>query len=340
MKQWYEEDASVVNGSTYNIERENDNFKFVYNKKTHETIRARDFLFRGIREYLQDNDFVELQMPSIVKCSTDPVQEPGRELFPIDWYGKQMYLAQSAQIHKQMAIGAGFNKVFSIAPFFRKESRNSKRHLGEAWSLDVELSGVKDHNDIINVLINTIDYGVNYLKNKMPSLTSVIEDTELTRKPVFKITYDEAIKKLNQIGLKIRRGEDIGPEREHILGKYLKFNKDVDTFIIEKYPDSVKKFYVAHESSDLTQTFDLIYKGWEIVSGAKRETDYDKVYKCLKNEGMDLKQYKAYLEVFCRGLPKHGGFGLGLDRLLARLLNIDDIRKTLLFPRAKNITAP
>lgn len=338
-REWYELDSKDVNNSNFHNEIDK---KFSNNKqKILDITILRDYLIRGIREYLYDEDFTEINIPSVVSVATEPVKIPKRELFTLDWYGKEAFLSQSAQLHKQMVIALGLDKIFVIAPFWRSEERDTKRHLSEAWSLDVEVSGIRSYNDVISVLENILKQSSEYLNENCKRILerNNFEVSPLVS-PFSRITYNDSVRILKENNVNIEIGEDIGPEREYELGKLVKRRDGKDIFFVERYPDSVKKFYVAYEEGNLTSTFDLIYKGWEIASGAKRETDYRKIESRIKTFGLSTDDYKCYLDIFKNGMPEHGGFGLGLDRYFARLLNLDDARKAVLFPRTKSLISP
>jgi len=273
---------------------------------------------------------------------TDPVRGENDELFSVRWYnGEKLYLAQSAQMYKQMAIAAGLPKVFLVAPFWRKEMNLTKRHLSEAWSLDIELTGVQSHRDVMSVATDILRNAERTMEAMRGSLSYIGEGVDLISDgeiPI--ICYDEAVNLLNENDISQTYGEDLGTLNEFKLAQIMwDLNQD-QRFFIEKYPDTVKKFYVDKIDGTITQTFDLIYKGWELMSGAKRDLDKKRIIESMTREGMDVNQYKEYLSIFTDDLPAHGGFGMGLDRLVAKLLNIGDVRETLLFPRTKYIRYP
>jgi aspartyl/asparaginyl-tRNA synthetase len=327
---WYKQDSKNVNNSTYsNNEKHSKYFR-------HEILKFRNSFFFNLRKYMRENDFQEMNFPSIVSCPTDPVYGKDDELFRIDWYGQQAYLAQSAQIHKQLAISDGWEKIYSIAPFFRKEERVSKRHLAESWSLDVEMSGVQSQRDLISHISEMVSDTLRDIDSKIISDKEInYQINQFKNLPI--ISYREAKEILCSSKYLPFKDSDLGPEKEFALAKILKKKYDYDIFAIEKYPSTVKKFYVHKLKNNETATFDIIYKGWEIVSGARRSADITEVINGAKSFNIDLKEYKEYLNIFDENLPPHGGFGLGLDRIIAKILNIDDIRYVVPHPRAKGL---
>ena len=298
-------------------------------------IIARDLLSNLLRDYCRQEGLIEIYTPSIVNIATDPVRSKDNELFSLNWYGQRVHLAQSAQIYKQKAISYGLDKIYAIGPFWRKEMRDTPRHLSEAWSLDVELANINSHTDIMQFTENMLIETTAKYKKELVEKTNL--EVQKIEGPIMRIKYDEAITMLNKEQITIARGEDIGPIREQVLANIIKKETGKNIFFIEEYPDTVKKFYVEHLEGDRTKSFDLIYEGWELISGAKRETNYQTIVHAMKKDHISIEPYHQYLHMFKEGMPPHGGFGMGIDRLLAKLLYMPDIRTTTLFPRTKDL---
>jgi len=305
-------------------------------------LKFRNKVLFYIREYLSSKGFIEVETPYVVIVSTDPaVNEPENELFKVNWYGKQLFLRQSVQLHKQMLISKGFDKIFEIGPFWRAEEEKSKRHLDEACGLDVEMSRISSHNDIMILLENMISFVIDKINKEDKKLLEELNlKIETPKIPFIRITYDEAVNLLKKNKIPVEYGKDLGVYNEKKLFDILKNRFNRNFFFIEKYPATVKKFYTKKEKNNLTRTFDLLYKSWELASGAQRETNYEKILTYMNKNNLSTNKYKFYLQIFKKDMPSHGGFGLGIDRFVARLLNIDDLTKIKLFPRTKTNIIP
>lgn len=312
-------------------------------KKQRALFVLRSKVFQYFRDFLLESNFIEVQTPKVVVIATDPVKNPKKELFQVNWFNKKAFLAQSAQLHKQALVISGLHKIFEIAPFWRAEEQLSPRHLCEAWSLDVEMAKIKSYREITRLLEAVIHYVFSRLKKEDGSLLKLLKiKIPGTKQSFYRITYNEALELLNKNGFVIKFGEDIGFHREKALCELIKRTKKVDLFFVEQYPDTVKKFYVKklNGTKHLTCAFDLFYKGWELASGAQRETSMIKLREKLVANNLDPKKYTFYLSLFKGKVPEHGGFGMGLDRFVARLANVDDVRRIVLFPRDKNSIVP
>lgn len=323
------------NISSFDINNSRDNYKTIFILRCH--------IINYIREFLKRKGFIEVQTPFIMTIPTDPVKNPNEELFQVKWYGKRAFLRQSVQLHKQMLIISGFDKIFEIGPFWRAEKKQTKRHLSEAWSLDVEMKNIKNHYNIMEILEELICYVINQLRRKDNKYLKTLNINLNTPKSFPHISYDNAIMILNENNIKISNGEDIGVEREYKLYEILKkkFGERADLFFVENYPNTIKKFYTKPLDNKLTRTFDLIFKGWELSSGAQRETDYEKIIDKMKMNNLKIKKYNFYLNMFKNNdVPNHGGFGMGLDRFIAKLLNLEDVTQVVLFPRTQHIFVP
>lgn len=299
--------------------------------------QARSFIFQRTRHFLSDNGFVEVHLPSVATISTDPVPDPSKELFSVKWYEEQAYLVQSAQLHKQMLMATGFSQIYSLAPFWRAEEVMTPRHLSEAWSLDIEMAHISSEEDVMGVLEGLLPDLVEQTRLRYQNRLNI---TESITTPIERLSYDQTIQILQQDGAKIDWGEDLGYDREKRLGEIMK-SHGIDIFFITHYPAKVKKFYTKlKEDPEYTGTFDLIWHGWEIASGAQRETNLDVLTKRIREKNLDLEDYEDFLDIFRFGVPEHGGCGVGMDRIVAKVLGLDSVRDVVLFPRSKNQLRP
>lgn len=307
--------------------------RLLYLKTTnsHEIFTVRSFVFQTIREFLQGKKFTEVHLPSIATTSTDPVPDPTKELFQVKWYKENAFLIQSVQLHKQMLMAAGFSSIYSIAPFWRAEEIMTPRHLSESWSIDIEMADIHSEEDIMKVLEQMLSYVVSQTRNNFKKIKHLSDDIKT---PFLRITYDNAITLLNTNNIKIDWGEDMGYEREKKLGKIIKKEKGTNIFFVTNFPAKVKKFYTKlKKDSKYTATFDLFWDGWEVTSGAQRETNLDTLMSRIKEKKLNMGDYQDFLDIFRFGAPEHGGCGVGLDRIVAKVLKLNTISEAVLFPR-------
>jgi aspartyl-tRNA synthetase (EC 6.1.1.12) len=289
---------------------------------------ARSIIFQEVRNFLTSRDFLEVNTPKIVKAGA----EGGATLFSVDYFGEKAFLAQSPQLYKQMLM-CGVPRVFEVGPFFRAEKFSTTRHLNEGWGLDVEMGFINNVNDLLSLLEELVTHVnkrlVESMGDQLKSLGfNIIEDM----KQFPRVTYDEALKILNSNGFDLKWGEDFDPKAEKFLGEYFQ-QQGTPAYFITEYPWDSKPFYIMRNGPQKSYAFDLDIRGIEIASGGQREHRYSELYRNLVDKGLDPNDFKFYLDAFKYGMPPHGGFGLGLDRLVMVLLGLQNIREAVLFPR-------
>ncbi|MGC8940830.1 MAG: aspartate--tRNA(Asn) ligase [Candidatus Nanoarchaeia archaeon] len=300
--------------------------------------KIRAEICRAVREFLVNNGFIEIQTPKIIGMGA----EGGATLFPLTYYGKKAYLAQSQQFYKQMAQLAGFERTFEIGPSFRAEKSHTVRHLSEFTHLDVEMSFITDLNDVLKISEGVLAYTIqNVRKNCKEELNLLGVELEELKLPLPRVRYEEAIEMLQKAGSKIKKGEDIGTEDEKILGELVKSKFGSDAYFLTYFPWKldVCKFYSMREG-DYGRVADLEYKGQEIATNAQREHRYELLKKQIVEKGLNLKAFEFYTEPFKFGAPPHGGFGMGIDRVTQFMLNLSNIREAVMFPRDPERLAP
>jgi nondiscriminating aspartyl-tRNA synthetase len=299
----------------------------------------RDLLLKGMREYLVDNGFIEVHTPKIVAAGA----EGGATLFPIEYFEKDAYLAQSPQLYKQLLMSAGFDKVYEIAPAFRAEKSDTVRHLAEFTSLDIEMSFIESSEDVMNVLEGMIVRSFKTVIAEGREYLTIL-DVELNepKAPFPRITFEDAADMLAKHGMKVQG--DMDTEAEKKLGELMVKDHGAELYFITNFPTELKKetFYAMREPDDpsLTRYFDLDYKGEELVSGGQREHRYNVLVQQMNDVGLDEAQFEFYLNAFKFGMPPHGGFGLGIERVIHMMLSLPNIRECVLFPRDMNRIVP
>lgn len=313
----------------YISQQRKSNFKKLDKNKLN-LISQRGKMYKVIREYLDDKKFIEVTTPYIVGLSTDPPKVDKGGTINVDWMnGAPAFLRQSNQIYKQILVASGMDMVYEIGPFWRKETTESYRHLQESIGLDIELKNPKTLENLYYLACQIIKK-VNDDLIKTFSLTSHLVLPEIDEIPV--LTYLEAVKLLQENGNPITMGDDLGLVSEAKLGQLVKSRNGSDIFVIKDYPDTIKKFYTKNKLGGLTETFDIIVDGWELVSGAIRQTDGEQIKKSMLLSGIDISNYEFYISIVNKAVD-HGGFCLGLDRLIAKILNKEMVSDAVPFPR-------
>ncbi len=293
--------------------------------------KIRSNILKAAREYLYRKSFLEIHSPRIISTAS----EGGTELFPIAYFEKEAFLAQSPQLYKQMLMGTGMDAVFEVATYFRAEEHDTIWHLNEITAIDCEMAFIEDEEDILAFIEDLIVAMVREVKeNCQKEIELLGRDISIPEKPFPRIEYSRAIELLEEAGLRLPFGEDLTTETEKKLGEIMKEKGHVFYFVT-KYPLGIKPFYTMPENSEqkLSRAFDLEFSGREIISGSQRIHNYDLLVERIKAKGLRPESFGAYLKAFKYGMPPHGGFGMGIERLLMLLLNLSNIREAVLFPR-------
>lgn len=300
--------------------------------------RIQEAIGRGFREYLQRQGFTEVHTPKIGAKSA----EGGANMFKLTYFHKPAVLQQSPQLYKQMMVGV-FDRVYEVGPVFRAEKHNTRRHLNEYTSMDLEMGYIRGFMDICQMETGFLQYTIKLLASEYADELRILR-IELPR--VDKIPYvrfDEAKKLVSEkYGRVVRNPFDLEPEEEELIGRYFKEEYDSDFVFVTHYPSKKRPFYAMDDSADdrYTLSFDLLYKGLEITTGGQRIHEYDMLRKKLEKKGMTEEGLEDYLDVFRYGMPPHGGLGIGLERLTMQLLGEDNVREACLFPRDLSRLSP
>lgn len=293
------------------------------------------------REYYESQGFVEIFTPKIVAAGT----ESGAEVFPVIYFGREAFLAQSPQFYKQFAVIGGLERVFEVGPVFRAEPHHTTRHLTEYHSLDIEFGFIEDYNDVMDMVEGFFKHLVDSLVRD-PMIKPILEEFNVEvrmPKEIPRISIRDAYKILEEnYGKKIEYGDDLDSEGERLLGKYVREVYDSDFVFVTEYPWKVRPFYTMRKEDepDWTYGFDLLYKGLEVVTGGQREHRYDKLLENLRDKGLNPESFQFYLDFFKHGAPPHGGAGMGLERIVMQTLGLDNIREARLLPRDPERVTP
>ncbi|MFA5066440.1 MAG: aspartate--tRNA(Asn) ligase [Candidatus Izemoplasmatales bacterium] len=302
--------------------------------------KAQTIAEMAMREYWLEHNFIEIHSPKILGTAS----ESGAEVFKMDYFGKTVYLAQSPQFYKQMAMAAGFNNVFEIAPAFRAENSHTAFHATEFTSVDCEISWIESHHDVM-------DMEEMVCKRVMQKLTESIgaEYFELYKKewsaelPTFpRIPLLEAKKIIREkYHYSGEKEYDFDRREEELIGIYAKKEFKSDYVFVTDYPFEARPFYhMLDPDTGLTKSFDLIFRGVEITTGAQREHRLDVLKSQALMKGMSLEPLDFYFNFFRYGMPPHGGYGYGLTRFLMRLFDTESIRDVTFLYRGPNRVNP
>jgi len=296
------------------IDLRRDNLKKIF--------QARSEVLKVIREYFYEENFIEVNTPKIIATAT----EGGAALFPIFYYNKEAFLAQSPQLYKEQ-LTMSFEKVFEIAPIFRAEPSRTNRHLSEAISVDFEESYV-DYNDVMKrieqIIIRTISVIQKFSQDN--SGTEFMIPVKSDTIPVY--TYAELLEKIQNAGVKSQWGDDLYPAQLNKIGI-------TGFYFIKDWPIGPKPFYVKVSKNDpkISESFDLMYGDLEISSGSTRIEKKMELEDRMRNKGMKIDTFGYHLNAFEYGVPPHAGCGIGLERLMMALTGTENIRDTTFYPR-------
>ncbi|KAI5171789.1 aspartyl-tRNA synthetase [Nematocida sp. LUAm3] len=306
--------------------------------ETRSIFRVYSTALQAFRNTLVKRGYLEIRSPKILGCAS----EGGAELFPVEYFKTKGALAQSPQLYKQLAIIGGLEKVFEIGPCFRAENSNTGRHLTEFTGVDLEkelrsenyMDLVKEIYQILREVIETIVSESQKDLEEIEKTTGESTSITIQEHPVI-ITFKKGIDILKGIGREVYYDQDIGTEDERMLGMEIKKLYNSDLFAIVEYPVSARPFYTSLLPTDknFTQSFDFILRGEEILSGAERIHQKSLLIERVKEKGISPESVHSYIEAFSHGVPRHGGCGIGFERVVKLITQTKDIHKCSMFPR-------
>jgi len=290
------------------------------------------FMEKAMREYWDKNNFIQIYSPKLMGAPS----ESGAELFSVDYFGKKAYLAQSPQFYKQMAMASGFEKIFEIGPVFRANPSHTARHDTEFTMIDMELSFINSHEDVMKVEEEWIHYFLERIKEEYGEEIKKVfgVDIVVPSLPFPRLTMEEAQKLLKKKGYKGPK-DNLDAEGEKLLFEIVKEKFNHDFIFVTEYPWSARPFYHMKKegTKDITKSFDLVWRGIEVTTGAQREHRYKILKEQAKDKKIDLKLIENYLNFFRYGCPPHGGFAISPTRFLMLMLGIKNVREVTFLPR-------
>jgi nondiscriminating aspartyl-tRNA synthetase len=293
----------------------------------------------GFRSSLRALGFVEIETPKLVGAAT----ESGANVFPVDYFGRAAFLAQSPQFYKQMLVGA-LERVYEVGPVFRAEPHDTPRHLNEYTSLDAEMGFITDHTTVIAVLREVIAAMLESV-GLLPAADLTLVGAQLPEVPreIPAVHFAEAQQLITAATGEDLTGEfDLAPAHERWLGEWAQRDHASDFLFVVGYPQAKRPFYTHPDPDrpDFSRGFDLLFRGLELVTGGQRLHRYPDYLAALTARGIDPEPLAGYLEAFRHGMPPHGGFAIGLERFVTQLLGLANVREATLLPRDINRLSP
>ena len=308
------------------------------NPRERAIFKIQEGIARGFREFLQKNDFTEIRTPKINFAGA----EGGANIFKLDYFGKQVFLAQSPQFYKQTMVSV-FERVFEIGPVFRAEHHDTSRHLNEYISMDFEMGFIDSFTDIMNMETRALKYIMELLRTEYAKEVALLGAKIPVIDEIPCIKFMDAKKIITEKYRKnITDFNDFEPEEEQLMCQYAEKEFGSEFIFVTHYPSAKRPFYAMDDPADpaYTLSFDLLFRGMEVTTGGQRIHDYGEQVAKMRARGMNPDDFESYLMLHKYGVPPHGGLGLGLERLTMNLLGFRNVRCASLFPRDINRVTP
>jgi nondiscriminating aspartyl-tRNA synthetase len=301
------------------------------NEKERAIFKLQEGICRGFREFLSGSQFTEIHSPKIVYAGA----EGGANIFRLEYFGREAYLAQSPQFYKQMMVGV-YEWVYEIAPVFRAEKHDTSRHLNEYIGVDLEMGYIEDFTELMQLETAMLKYTLEYLSESYSSELSLLKVKVPRIEEIPAISFHEAKQLISsEYHREIKDMEDFEPEEEKLLCELIQKRTGSELVFVTHYPTKKRPFYAMEDPDhpEVTFSFDLLFRGLEITTGGQRIHDYQKQVEKLVARGLNPEAFDSYLMLHKYGIPPHGGLGLGLERFTSRLLEQNNVRYSSLFPR-------
>ncbi len=289
-------------------------------------------LIEGMQEYLNKHGFLQVFTPALMGVAS----ESGSEAFEVKYFETKAYLRQDPQLHRQLTVAGGIERIYDIGPSWRAEKSNTVKHLTEHRTCAVEIAFIKSEREVMRVeeqvIISAFEKVNSECKQELETLGATLK---IPKAPFPEINFPEIYEILGKMGKKIKIGEDLDAEAEKLLWRHVQEKyPGTEFYFLNKFPFKVKPFYVyCEEGEKYARSTDLYYRGMEMSSGGQRENRYDKLIKNVKERNLPLKSVDWFTKFFKYGVPSHGGFALGIERITMVLLGLENIREAVLFAR-------
>lgn len=301
--------------------------------------RIQSKLVEGLREFLYQNDFIEIHTPKLIGAAS----ESGSEVFEVKYFDRLAYLAQSPQFYKQMAMSSGFDRIFEVGPVFRAENSNTNRHTTEFTGFDLEFSFIDSFEDVMDLEEELLKYALKKVKDSYGDLIKEMyhQDILIPEGQFPRIKLADLYNELEtRYGYKVADDAkvDLTTEAEKLSYKYSMEVYNSEFLFVTDYPKDKRAFYHMRKNG-IPQGYDLIWRGVEITTGAQREHRYNELVEQAREKGLD-KDVEFYLQFFKYGCPPHGGFGIGVDRITMLLLGLPSLKESMFIFRGPNRLNP
>ena len=305
--------------------------------KVNAIFKIQNIIVQAFRQLLINEGFTEVFTPKIVAEGA----EGGTDMFEVKYFENTAYLAQSPQFYKQMMVGAGFERVFEVAHVYRAEQHNTNRHLNEYISMDFEMGFIKDEEDIMEMEERLLKFILNKLEEEGKIYLETLNvDMPKIENKIPKIKFSEALEILEKEYNKTDLDGDLDPEGEKLICRYAKEKLGCDFIFLTRYPRRKRPMYTMPYGEEETRSFDLLFRGVEITTGGQRIHDYNMLIKNIEYKGLTPENYENYTSLFKYGMPVHGGLAIGLERITAQLLGLQNVREASLIPRDRTRLVP
>ncbi len=326
-----ETDSKIVSELETRIE---NRFIDLRRKEGAAIFEIKSVIYKSFLDYFEQQGFKFMHAPCIIAAAT----EGGTNLFPLSYFEREAFLVQSPQLYKQILMASSFDNVCIISPAFRAEEHNTSYHLNEVVQMDIETAFVEDEEPALKYAEGMLNYVYSQVKEKCAEHLKLLgrEDLKIPQLPIKRLKYDDAIELLQKEGVDIKWGDDLTRETERIICKH--FNP----VIITRWPTAVRAFYSMPEPTNpkICRSYDVIIDGLEAMSGAQRTHELKLLEKGLKDNDLDPKDFKFYLDAFRYGMPPHAGWSFGLERLTMLITGVKNIREVALWPRDRSRLTP
>jgi len=294
---------------------------------------------QGFEDFLRGEGFIRAFTPSII----GGVSEGGSEVFRIDFYGKAAFLRQDPQLHRQLTIAGGFDRIYDLGTNWRAEVSHTPRHLSEHRTIAPEMAFISDERDTMRMEERMIVAGIKRaMDDCAQELQTLKVELEAPKTPFPEVDFPGAYETLEKLGRKVPRNEDIDEVSQRALSEHVKKETGSEFFFLNRFPSAAKPFYVMHvdDEPEFARSVDLVYRGLELSSGGQREHRHDRIVAQIKEKGFDAAGLRWFTEPFRYGVPPHGGYSFGIERFVAYLLGIQNIKEAVLFPRDPETLQP
>jgi len=296
-------------------------------------------LAEGMQEYLKQHGYLQVFTP----CLLGGTSEGGAEVFKTDYFGKEAFLRQDPQLHRQLCIASGLDKIYDLGPNWRAELSHTTQHLCEHRGMAVELGFIADERDTMRVEEEVAVAALKRVERDCARELALLNvEVHVPQTPFPEMRYPEIYEILEEYGRKVPYGEEIGKEGETMLTKHVLEKHKAEAFFINRFPSKIKPFYVMRvdDEPQWARSVDFVYRGVEQSSGGEREHRYEKIIEQMKERSISQEGMRWFTEPFRFGVPPHGGFCLGIERFTMAFLMKENIRETTLFPRTPERLLP